>query len=198
MPPYEHAGPQVAFWTLLGLFALGEYIMQARSVRDWLRGRSGARAERWSLLVVLGGVVGGLVGGIKLSEWQPGQMRDGTWPLFALGLVLMAAGLLIRQWAILVLGRFFTPDVRVHPGQTVIDRGPYRWVRHPSYAGMILVFAGIGLALTNWASLAVLTIVPAAALVARIYAEERALLAAMGEEYGRFAATRARLLPGVW
>jgi len=63
---------------------------------------------------------------------------------------------------------------------------------------MILVFVGTGLALTNWASLAVLAVVPTAALVVRIHAEERVLLAAMGEEYGRFAATRARLLPSVW
>ncbi len=198
MPPYEQPGSDVAFWVLFGLFALGEYVMQARSVRNWLRKRSGARAERWSLLVVLAGVVGGLVGGVKLSEWQPGQITVGIWPLFVLGLVLMAAGVFIRQWAIFVLGRFFTPDVRVQPGQTVIDRGPYRWVRHPSYTGMILVFVGIGLALTNWASLATLAVVPTAALVVRIHAEERALLASLGEEYGRFAAIRAHLLPGVW
>jgi protein-S-isoprenylcysteine O-methyltransferase Ste14 len=198
MPPYEQPGSDVAFWVLFGLFALGEYVMQARSARNWLRKRSGARAERWSLLVVLAGVVGGLVGGVKLSEWQPGQITVGIWPLFVLGLVLMAAGVFIRQWAIFVLGRFFTPDVRVQPGQTVINRGPYRWVRHPSYTGMILVFVGIGLALTNWASLAMLAVVPTAALVVRIHAEERALLASLGEEYGRFAATRAHLLPGVW
>ena len=198
MPPYEQPGSDVAFWVLFGLFALGEYVMQARSIHNWLRKRSGARAERWSLLVVLAGVAGGLVGGVKLSEWQPGQITVGIWPLFVSGLALMAAGIFIRQWAIFVLGRFFTPDVRVQPGQTVIDRGPYRWVRHPSYTGMILVFVGIGLALTSWASLAMLAVVPTAALVVRIHAEERALLAAMGEEYGRFAATRAHLLPGVW
>jgi protein-S-isoprenylcysteine O-methyltransferase len=68
----------------------------------------------------------------------------------------MAAGLVIRQWAIIALGRFFTVDirvhsdqtvidVRVHSDQTVIDTGPYRWVRHPSYTGMITFFLGVGL-----------------------------------------------------
>jgi protein-S-isoprenylcysteine O-methyltransferase Ste14 len=198
MPPYDQPGPNIAFWVLFGLFALGEYVMQARSLCNWMRKRSGTRVERWSLLVALAGVIGGLVGGVRLASWQPGRITVGVWPIFVVGLVLAAAGVLIRQWAIFVLGRFFTPDVRVQPGQTVIDRGPYRWVRHPSYTGIILVLVGLGLALTNWASLILLAVVPTAALVVRIHAEERALRAAFGEEYDRFAATRARLLPRVW
>jgi protein-S-isoprenylcysteine O-methyltransferase Ste14 len=43
---------------------------------------------------------------------------------FVLGLVLMAAGVAVRHWAILVLGRFFAVDVRVHPDQIVVERGP--------------------------------------------------------------------------
>jgi protein-S-isoprenylcysteine O-methyltransferase Ste14 len=62
----------------------------------------------------------------------------------------MAVGIAIRQWAVMVLGRYFTTNVRVHPGQTVVEEGPYRWVRHPSYTGMLITFVGIGLALWNW------------------------------------------------
>jgi protein-S-isoprenylcysteine O-methyltransferase Ste14 len=58
--------------------------------------------------------------------------------------------------------------VRVHPDQTVVERGPYRWVRHPSYTGLIMTFVGIGLALGNWAALALLVVVPTAGLVVRI------------------------------
>jgi protein-S-isoprenylcysteine O-methyltransferase Ste14 len=99
---------------------------------------------------------------------------------------------------VLTLGGFFTVDVQVHPGQAVIDRGPYRWLRHPSYTGMVLFFAGVGLALTNWASLIVLIVAPVAGLVVRIRSEERTLLAALGNDYRRFAATRRRLFPGIW
>jgi len=120
------------------------------------------------------------------------------WPLFVLGLALMCAGIALRQWAVVLLGRFFTVDVRVHAEQTVVERGPYRWLRHPSYTGMIVTFVGIGLALGNWAALALLVVVPTAGFVVRIRAEERALLDGLGEPYRRFAATRARLIPGVW
>jgi protein-S-isoprenylcysteine O-methyltransferase Ste14 len=97
-----------------------------------------------------------------------------------------------------VLGRFFTIDVRVHPGQTVVDRGPYRWVRHPAYSGLVLTFIGFGFALGNWAALAVLAVVPTLGLVVRIRTEERALQEGLGEPYRRFAATRPHLFPGLW
>ena len=84
----------------------------------------------------------------------------------------------------------------MQPGQTVVERGPYRC--HPAYAELILTFVGIGLALGNWAVLAVAAIVPTAGLVVRIRLEERALLAGLGEPYRRFAAARPHLFPDLW
>jgi protein-S-isoprenylcysteine O-methyltransferase Ste14 len=194
MPPYEQSGPNIAFWTLFGLFALGEYAMRFRSRFN----KDGERAERWSLLVVVAAVVGGMLGGLELAGWHVASIGAPRWPLFIVGLTLMATGVFVRQWAIFVLGRFFTVDVRVHPNQTVVDRGPYRWVRHPSYSGLIVFFVGVGLAVSNWASLIVLALLPTVGLLVRIHSEERALLAGLGEEYRRYAATRRRSFPGVW
>jgi protein-S-isoprenylcysteine O-methyltransferase Ste14 len=56
----------------------------------------------------------------------------------------------------------------------------------------------VGLALSNWLSLIVLAVLPAAELLVRIRSEERGLLAALGEDYRRYAATRPRLFPGIW
>jgi protein-S-isoprenylcysteine O-methyltransferase Ste14 len=193
-PPYEQSGANIAFWTVFGLFAVGEYAMRFRSRFN----RGGKRAERWSLLVVVAAVVGGMLGGLQLARWHAASIGAARWPLFVVGLALMATGVLVRQWAILVLGRFFTVDVRVHPDQTVVDRGPYRWVRHPSYSALVLFFVGLGLAISNWASLTILALVPTAGLLVRIHSEERALIAGLGEEYRRYAATRRRLFPGIW
>jgi protein-S-isoprenylcysteine O-methyltransferase Ste14 len=63
---------------------------------------------------------------------------------------------------------------------------------------LVVFFIGIGLALSNWASLIVLALVPTVGLLARIRSEERALLAGLGDEYRRYAATRRRLFPGIW
>jgi protein-S-isoprenylcysteine O-methyltransferase Ste14 len=140
-----------------------------------------------------------LIGGfLAASKLESLAIRFARWPLFALGALLMAAGIAVRQWAIAVLGESFTVDVRVRPGQDVVDRGPYRWASHPAYTGMIMAFVGIGLMLGNWGSLAALALVPTAGLLFRIRTEERALLAGLGEPYQRFLSSRARLLPGVW
>src|SRR5262249_28538633 len=77
-------------------------------------------------------------------------------------------------------------------------RGPYRWVRHPSYSGLVLFFVLLGLALSNSASLGVLAAVPVAGLLVRIRSEERALLTSLGDDYRRYAARRRRLFPGIW
>jgi len=194
-PPYEQPGANIAFWTLFGLFALGEYVMRFRS-RSHKHGTR--RAERWSLLVVVACALGGMLGGIELANWNATAVTETRWPLFALGLAFMAAGLVLRQWAIFALGRFFTVDVRVQPDQIVVEQGPYRWVRHPSYSGLIIFFTGLGLALSNWASLVVLAVVPTAGLLVRIHSEEHVLLQALGGDYARYAATHRRLFPGIW
>jgi len=194
-PLYQQAGTQIAFWLLFGLFALGEAAMRFRSR---FVNTGGTRAERWTLVAVVAGVIGGLLGGLAAAQWQAGQVTVARWPLFITGLVLMAAGVFIRQWSIFTLGRFFTADVRLRPGQTVVERGPYRWVRHPSYSGLVLFFIGMGLALGNYLALAVLAIVPVAGLIPRIHAEERVLLEGLGDPYRQFAASRSRLFPWIW
>ena len=63
------------------------------------------------------------------------------WPswVFYPGIVLMVLGILLRQWSIVVLGRFFSSVVAIQEGQKVVDRGPYRLVRHPAYTGVVLI-----------------------------------------------------------
>jgi len=161
--------------------------------------RRGVRLERGTLLVVIGAIYGGVAGGFLLAGRVPAvAIHEARWPLFVVGMVLMCAGIAIRQWAVALLGDLFTVDVRVRPGQAVVERGPYRWVRHRSYTGLILTCVGIGLALGNWAALIVLAVLPAAGLVVRIRFEERALLDGLGEPYRRFAASRPHLFPGLW
>jgi protein-S-isoprenylcysteine O-methyltransferase Ste14 len=120
---------QIAFDSVLGVWIVGEWRIRLRSHFN----RRGSRRDRGSLLVVLASVVAGLAGGFALAaNVHAAGMGDARRPLFVVGLVLMGAGIALRQWAVTLLGRFFTVDVRLHPDQTVVERGPYRWVRHPS------------------------------------------------------------------
>ncbi len=114
------------------------------------------------------------------------------------GVTLMWLGMALRQWSVHTLGRFFTFQLTVRTGQRVVDRGPYRVVRHPSYSGMLLASLGAAVALANWLSLFILTVPYVAATVRRIGIEEQMLREGLGADYDSFAATRKRLVPGVW
>jgi protein-S-isoprenylcysteine O-methyltransferase len=117
--------------------------------------------------------------------------------LFFAGILLMWAGIGFRYYAMRVLGRYFTFDVAVHSGQTVIQVGPYRYIRHPSYAGAVITVLGFGLALGNWAGLLALLACVGLGYAYRIHVEESALVAALGEPYKRYMERTRRLVPFV-
>ena len=117
------------------------------------------------------------------GEVHPHTMLGGAHWLRTAGLVLLILGLAIRWTAILTLGTTFSTNVAIHAAQTLRTTGPYRWIRHPSYTGMLIIFAAIGLYERNWISLAVVLILPTAALLYRIHVEEMALTEAFGQQY---------------
>ena len=120
-----------------------------------------------------------------------------TW-VFFLGISLMLAGIALRWYCMAVLGRYFTFDVAVHAGQSVIETGPYRYIRHPSYSGGLLTLLGFGLALGNWAAILAVIVCMAIAYAYRIRVEEAALVAALGEPYVDYMRRTWRLVPFVF
>ena len=114
------------------------------------------------------------------------------------GLVILSGGVVLRLWCFHTLGHYFTFTVQTSEDQPVISSGPYRLLRHPSYAALLLIFIGWGLIYGNWGSLVVLSVTVAVGLVHRIRVEERALSMDLGGKYQIFAATRKRLIPFVW
>ena len=121
----------------------------------------------------------------------------GTWAPVALGLSIVAAGA-ARIWAVVTLGRFFKITVTIQPDHQVVETGPYRRLRHPSYTGLLLILAGVGVAFGNWLSLLALVALPLVGILIRIRVEEAALLAALGDSYASYSARTDRLIPGVW
>lgn len=107
-------------------------------------------------------------------------------------------GLALRWLSIAYLGRFFTVNVIVTTDQKVIDTGPYRWIRHPSYAGALLAFLGLGFCFANAATLFLLFVPAAAAFLYRIGIEEAALQAGLGAAYRRYMQRTKRLVPFIY
>jgi protein-S-isoprenylcysteine O-methyltransferase Ste14 len=117
---------------------------------------------------------------------------------FAIGMVMLVAGVALRLWSFQALGQYFTFTVKVSPNQPVITTGPYRLLRHPGYAGGLLATLGIGVMWGNWVSLATLTVLLLAFIIWRIRTEEKALLATLDGRYRAYAARHKRLVPLVW
>jgi protein-S-isoprenylcysteine O-methyltransferase Ste14 len=193
VPFEELASPaRIAFIGSVGAFSAGELVQAFRSRRGATR--VDLRAEALLRLMLFGSIVMFPLG----KAVAPGAVIGGGVFLFALGLVVGWAGALLRWWSFAALGGYFTVVVQTSADQPVIDRGPYRILRHPSYTGLLLMFAGVGVMAGNGVSAAGAVILLLIALIHRIRIEERALNAALGDRYREFAASRARLIPFVW
>ncbi len=116
----------------------------------------------------------------------------------AIGLTVFGAGLLLRWYAIVHLGRFFTVNVAIAEDHRLIDTGPYRWARHPSYTGWLVAITGLGLCLGNWLSLAILLAATFSVISWRISIEEAVLRTAFGEAYVAYARKTRRLVPWIY
>jgi len=181
------------FWIVFLVSFLPEFGIISRSRP--LKGE--ANLDRGSTAVI---VVAGWIGmfcafavaGVPELVIQRGQR---AW--FVAGLIALLLGTAIRRHCWRMLGRYFTGNVRTASDQPVIQSGAYRWVRHPSYTGGMLMYLGTGLGLTNWLSVVLVTIPAFAAYVYRVRVEERALRASLGPRYEDYMRRTKRFVPFV-
>ena len=151
--------------------------------------------DRRSLLLLWVVIGLSLWAGFVLRAHLPAARLPYPLPCYLVGLTLFVLGLLIRWTAIIHLGRFFTVNVAIAEDHRLITTGPYRYVRHPSYTGSLLIFLGYGLCMLNFWSIAAVLIPIGLAFLWRVRVEEAALREAFGERYRAYAAKTPRLLP---
>jgi protein-S-isoprenylcysteine O-methyltransferase Ste14 len=182
----------ITFWSAYLLwFVLETVTSRLKRLRD----RSAAR-DRGSYKLIMGLLWTGLFldFGFAFALPQAAISWRRSFVFFS-GIVLVLAGLAFRFYSMSLLGRFFTYSVAVQSGQTVVETGPYRYIRHPSYTGALITLAGVGLALGNWAGLFALLGCMGIAYAYRISVEEAALTAALGEPYKLYMLRTRRLVP---
>lgn len=179
------------FCGVIGGWAVSEFLGALR----WSKAR-GTRRDRGSmplsLMLGLLGLVASFVLPVILPEtniaWQPGT--------FVIGLVIALVGIVWRWYAILTLGKYFTGQVLIQEGHVIVQHGPYKFVRHPSYTGAFLLALGIGTMIGNWVSLLVIAGGLFLGLFYRIPVEEQALLAVAG--YKEYMQRTKRIIPFVF
>jgi len=139
-----------------------------------------------------------------LLAWPDG--RENTlfaqvWPrslaTFWVGVALIAAGLGFTVWARRVLGRNWSATVTIKTGHELVQTGPYRWVRHPIYTGLLLAFAGSAVALAEWRGLLSFALA-LAAFVVKLRIEERWMTEVFGPAYDQYRQRVRGLIPFVW
>lgn len=169
----------------------------ALSVARRARDTESSSNDRGSLRLLWIVVVASVGLGVAFSNYAPLQIHASHRLVQIVALTLFVAGLTLRWTSVMVLGRYFTVNVTALKDHRVVDSGPYRYVRHPSYSGLLLAFLGLGLFFNNWLSLIIVVVPVTIALLYRIRIEEAALGAAMGAEYTAYCARTKRLVPGI-
>lgn len=112
------------------------------------------------------------------------------------GFVVFVGGAIIRISAVICLGRFYSHVVRTGSDHRIVSSGPYKYIRHPAYAGMLAAHAGITLYFFNYFTLVIYLFLLIPAIMLRIFVEEKLLFSVRG--YEDYAADRKKLIPFVW
>jgi len=143
-----------------------------------------------------------IAGSLKISDWLhqtfPVDMPGSYSWLRPVAFGIFVVGLGIRAVAVVSLGKAFSANVALRTGQKLRRSGLYRFVRHPSYFGLELVFLAFALHSRTWICFAVVLVPPTLALLYRIYVEETALRLAFGAEYADYSRSTKRLIPWVY
>jgi protein-S-isoprenylcysteine O-methyltransferase Ste14 len=162
------------------------------------RSKTGTKQDRSTLGIIWLVIAVSITAAVFVAQnFRAAALPQGQMLAIA-AVVLFAAGLILRWWAIITLGRFFTVDVTIEKDHELVERGPFRIVRHPSYTGVLLAFVGLGLSLHNWAALLVILLPIGAAFIHRMDVEEDALSRALGPRYADYMKRTKRLVPFVY
>jgi len=155
-------------------------------------GATRVRRDRGSRVLITATIFLSIVIAFYFGYGGIGALPD--W-IFYIGIFLMFLGVLVRQYAIAILGRFFSLTVQISEDHKVVEKGPYRLIRHPSYTGILITFIGLGLAVQSWGAVLVLLLFFGISFEYRMRVEERTLLSGLGRDYASYMKRTKRLIP---
>jgi protein-S-isoprenylcysteine O-methyltransferase Ste14 len=194
---YTEPAYTIAFVGVIVITRLPEIVRANRWRPE--RDPSARQADRGSL-VVMSIVVGGgvIVACVLPLVWTSVSIASLRPQVTIAGIVVIVLGAVLRWWSIFTLGQYFTFEVAVRSTQAVVQSGPYRLVRHPSYTAILIMLLGVGMVLLNWASLVVLLVTGLLGLGYRVSVEERALVEALGQPYVDYMRHSKRFVPFIF
>lgn len=156
------------------------------------------KRERVSLVTLWTTISVSVTAGVMIGMQDTGRFPTRSAVFATTGIALIVLGLVLRWIAIFSLGRQFTVDVAITQRHQLVRTGIYKVLRHPSYAGSLLSFLGLGLAFSNYLSVTTIFVPICGAFLYRIHVEEKTLIATFGDEYLNYRASTKGLVPGIW
>jgi len=114
------------------------------------------------------------------------------------GLLIILVGSVLFIWARRVLGHYYSGHLSVIEGQKLVQHGPYRFIRHPAYAGYILIALGLSFGYSSLAGLVAILLLLLPSVVYRLRVEDRLLAEHFGEAFTNYANKTKCLIPGIW
>jgi len=168
------------------------YLWRTRDDEDVSRSESGNRSFWW--------IVPGFIAVFFAPplEFLFLPILPHTLGLEIAGLLVILLGLVLRVWTRLTIGGMYSGYLRLKVGHVLVTDGPYRLIRHPGYAGFILMALGLATGYCSVIGLAAIPVLLLPGLAYRMRVEERLLAETFGEEYRRFAGRTKKLIPGIW
>jgi protein-S-isoprenylcysteine O-methyltransferase Ste14 len=185
-------------WSAMALFAIGPVVaamslLRRRIAPSPLR----SRIRSWR----------GYVPAVLLpAEWllppllialRVGEIEAGWLPVRVVGLAVGLAGAVLLTWSAVLLGRFLLHEAAVREDHALIRNGPYRFIRHPVYAGYLALLLGSGVAALN-SFLWLLWPVSLIGILIQAAAEEQLLGERFGQDYDGYVRRTGRLVPRLW
>jgi len=156
------------------------------------RGTRVRQRSRGTEVLVLAAWV--LVLGISASLGASGVLLLPAWFTYV-GDAVILAGVALRQWAIAVLGRYFSGVIGVQQDQNVVEAGPYHSIRHPSYAGVLLILIGIAASMLSLAAVVAAFLLFWLGYGYRMLVEEKVLVSELGNRYVDYMKRTKRIIP---
>lgn len=151
------------------------------------------------LIILLAGALSQITAVLEWAYFSPDPKIILQPSIVTIGVTMIVAGMAFRIWAIRTLKEFFTSTVQVKEGHRVIQHGPYRVVRHPSYLGALCAIVGSALLLEAPIAAAFATLAMIYSYIIRTSVEEIALVSELGDEYRKFQALRKyKVIPLIW
>lgn len=153
--------------------------------------------DKGSLWLIVISITAGYLLSFSIAASKIGRIY--YWDIFfAIGLFIIAIGLIIRIVSIRQLNQYFTYSVSKVENHILIEKGFYKFIRHPGYLGQLLIFTGISISLSNWLSIIIMLVSTLAGYMNRIRVEEKFMIEQMGYKYSDYQKRTKKLIPKIY